>query len=249
MSPTSAGSGGNAPAAQMVPLQKKQKLEPETKSEVCDARKSPSQNVSVHSGALRNSQSPPNTSLLINLSNTPPPSVIQHQLFTHMLQHYPILFPSPGSPISSAHIDTIAHAMWQVAFNHGRLLQRACQYSALFAPLKLAALARLNFLPSWWFCREMLVKELVSREEQDEKGWKVDDAEMEAQWRKTCKWTVMANKSRIMMGGWGKEGLDIMAQEERERVEMEMKEAEGKLSEEEGGEDSKEEGGEDSMEE
>jgi hypothetical protein len=102
-----------------------------------------------------------------------------------MLQQYPMFFPTLGTTISSAQIDTIAHAMWQAAFNHGALLQRACTYSALFAPLKLAALAKLNFLPSWWFFRELLVKELVSREGE---GWKVDDGDTEGLWKKTCKW-------------------------------------------------------------
>jgi hypothetical protein len=158
-----------------------------------------------------------------------------NQLLTIVLQGQPTLLPPPGNPILSSHIDAIAHAMWQLAFHQGPMLQTACKYSALFAPLKMAALAKLNYLPSWWFYREMAVRQLVARVEEarkkdkdtevaeekgtgeggegnnaedvKEKGWTVvDDGEMDKLWRDTIDWAVRYNRPRIEMGGWGPEG-------------------------------------------
>ena len=74
--------------------------------------------------------------------------------------------------------------MWQVAFNHGPLLARACQYSAMFSPLKLAALAKLNFLPSWWFFREGVMKGLPKMIGER----MVDDGEMQREWKEAVCW-------------------------------------------------------------
>ena len=60
----------------------------------------------------------------------------------------------------SSQIDAIAHKMWDIALEHGPMLQLACQYSAMFSPIKLRMLAKLNFLPSWWFFREVVTREL-----------------------------------------------------------------------------------------
>ena len=78
------------------------------------------------------------------------------------------------------------------------MLQRACQYSAMYAPLKLAALAKLNFLPSWWFFRDLVVgglPELVKGvdgmggEKGDGKGGVViDDGEMMGAWNEAVRW-------------------------------------------------------------
>jgi hypothetical protein len=49
----------------------------------------------------------------------------------------------------------------------------------MFSPLKLAALAKLNFLPSWWFFREGVMKglpEMVGERT-------VDDGEMQREWK------------------------------------------------------------------
>lgn len=122
-------------------------------------------------------------------------------LLTHVLQSNPHLLPSSPptttTRLTSTPIDDIAHAMWNVAFAHGDLLQRACQYGAMFSPLKLAALAKLNFLPSWWFFRDLAVKGL------QERGCKVDDAEMEGTWQEAVGWCVEVNGRR---GGGVREG-------------------------------------------
>jgi hypothetical protein len=52
----------------------------------------------------------------------------------------------------------------------------------LFSPLKLAALAKLNYLPSWWFFRAVVVRDV------GERGWVADDGEMEATWQEAVRW-------------------------------------------------------------
>lgn len=97
-----------------------------------------------------------------------------------MLQKDALLLPidPTTNPITSTHIDNIAYAMWNTAFQHGALLDRACQYGSMFSPLKLAALARLNFLPSWWFFRSFAVGYLQNMGI----DWIVDDADMIITW-------------------------------------------------------------------
>lgn len=104
--------------------------------------------------------------------------------------------------------------MWQIAFNHGGLLQRACQYGSLFSPLKLAALAKLNYLPSWWFFRDLAaryLKEVGVRE-----GWGVDDGDMEGVWEEAVGWCagVRGERDRVKVEekgeGEGEEGSGEM---------------------------------------
>ncbi|KAF1829137.1 hypothetical protein BDW02DRAFT_182522 [Decorospora gaudefroyi] len=178
-------SGPDIHMSSTVPLLKKQKVGQKTKN--------PAQNPTPS----------PNTSK--------PPS----QLLSYILHTQPSLLPA-SAPITSAHLDTIAHAMWQVAFSakNGYMLQQACQYSAIFSPLKLAALAKLNFLPSWWYLRECAVAELhelVGREEGEED--KVDDGVMEDVWKRTVRWCVEANKFRIRNGGWGQNAMEMVRRE------------------------------------
>ncbi|KAJ4371260.1 hypothetical protein N0V83_004477 [Neocucurbitaria cava] len=107
------------------------------------------------------------------------------ELLTHTLRLNPGLLPKDPATdaITSKHIDDITHAMWQLAFNHDALLQQASSYGAMFSHLKLSALAKLNFLPSWWFLREMIVKLLKGKEVS---GWVVDDSVMDVTWRDAC---------------------------------------------------------------
>ncbi|KAH8636026.1 hypothetical protein IG631_07860 [Alternaria alternata] len=127
-------------------------------------------------------QEPATTTSSQSPSAAPVPSTIQ--LLHHVLTTHPNLVPTSPSPILSSNIDAIAHIMWQVAFNHGPLLARACQYSAMFSPLKLAALAKLNFLPSWWFFREEVMKGLPGMVGER----MVDDEEMQREWKEAVCW-------------------------------------------------------------
>ncbi|KAJ5062696.1 hypothetical protein J3E74DRAFT_404328 [Bipolaris maydis] len=114
-------------------------------------------------------------------------------LLQHVLQSNPHLlppFPHTTKYLTSKHINDIAHAMWNVAFTHGDLLQRACQYGAMFSPLKLAALAKLNFLPSWWFFRDLAVKGLKHM------GWNVVDNEMEETWEEALEWCIEVSRRK-----------------------------------------------------
>ncbi|KAA8626053.1 hypothetical protein PtrV1_01733 [Pyrenophora tritici-repentis] len=61
----------------------------------------------------------------------------------------------------------------------------------MFTPLKLRILAKINFLPSWWFLREAVIngvrglrvaKVKVGGEEEGVKTWRVDDSEMSKVW-------------------------------------------------------------------
>ncbi|EUC36757.1 hypothetical protein COCCADRAFT_87310 [Bipolaris zeicola 26-R-13] len=126
---------------------------------------------------------PPTTTNTLNTN-------LQSNILTYVLQSNPLLIPttlSRNARLTSTRINDIAHAMWNVAFTHDDPLQRACQYAAMFSPLKLAALAKLNFLPSWWFFRDLALKGL------QERGWEVDDAEMEETWEEAVRWCVEVN--------------------------------------------------------
>ncbi|KAI0605344.1 Herpes-BLLF1 domain-containing protein [Pyrenophora tritici-repentis] len=127
------------------------------------------------------------------------------QLLHYVLQKNPTLLPpitatptdhtdpsnTSAPTLTSPDIDRIAHSMWDVAFKNRHLFHYACQYSAMFTPLKLRILAKINFLPSWWFLREAVIngvrglrvaKVKVGGEEEGVKTWRVDDSEMSKFW-------------------------------------------------------------------
>ncbi|KAH6865977.1 hypothetical protein BKA58DRAFT_462045 [Alternaria rosae] len=151
-----------------------------------------------------------------------------NSLLRHVLHAQPTLVPSnPSIPITSTHIDNIAHTMWQIAFKHGVMLERACQYSAMYAPLKLAALAKLNFLPSWWFFRDLVVGGLpglvggVDGKEGEKgkgkgEGIVVDDREMQCVWDEAVKWcrNVVARRECV--------DKPVVIEEERGEIEAKM---------------------------
>ena len=147
---------------------------------------------------------------------------LMNNLLRHVLQTQPTLLPFvPSTPITSTHIDNIAHTMWQIAFKHVVMLQRACQYSAMFSPLKLAALAKLNFLPSWWFFRDLvvgglpeLIKGVDGKGEEKVCGVVIDDREMQGAWNEAIKWcgNVIARRERV--------ATPVVTEEEREKWEV-----------------------------
>jgi hypothetical protein len=151
-----------------------------------------------------------------------------NNLLRFVLESQPSLLPPDlVGPISSYHIDAIAHAVWQVAFKHVGMLQRARQYSAMFSPLKLAALAKLNFLPSWWFFRDLIVRELPTlikrgdgNGEEKVVGWLIDDKEMQNTWKETIKWcaSVLGDRVAMPVGREGARKLMEAAKAEREEM-------------------------------
>ena len=107
-----------------------------------------------------------------------------HQLLVRALQMKPSLIPRDPltMAITSNHINEIAHTIWQIAFSHGRLLQEACQSCAMFPHTTLQVLANLNYLPSWWFFRDMAVKVMKIQ------SWAVDDRVMQREWSQMTAW-------------------------------------------------------------
>lgn len=95
------------------------------------------------------------------------------------------------NPVDSQHIDAIGHAMWQVVFRNEPMMREATAKAAMFSQLKLRALARLNYLPTWWFLRDMACS-IMTRS-----GWLLNDNDMQNHWKETLTW---CNKVEIKMG-------------------------------------------------
>lgn len=72
--------------------------------------------------------------------------------------------------------------MWQVAFSHEYMMQNVTAHAAMYSQLKLRALAKMNYLPSWWYLRDMAC-DVMKRQ-----GWNVDDSEMQQLWQGTVEW-------------------------------------------------------------
>ena len=98
------------------------------------------------------------------------------------------------NPIDSKRIDDIAHSMWDVVFPQEAMMTDITMKAALFTPLKLRALARLNWLPSWWFLREMAVT--LMRQQ----GWLVNDVERQREWEEAVDW---CKKAEVKCFGGG----------------------------------------------
>ncbi|CAO2655710.1 Nn.00g045130.m01.CDS01 [Neocucurbitaria sp. VM-36] len=181
---TGRGAKAGIAAAQKVHPQKKQRTGEETKDVLKGQASalSPSTQAQTKTQPLTPVRTPQSDLKPVQL---PRPNAIAmaNELIAHALRTDPTLLPATN-PMTSTHIDAITHAMWQIAFHNGALLQQACSYSAMFSQLKLSTLAKLSFLPSWWFFREMVVKMLRSREEKTKLV--IDDQVMNAQWNAAC---------------------------------------------------------------
>lgn len=67
--------------------------------------------------------------------------------------------------------------------------------ASMFSQLKLRTLARLNYLPSWWYLREMACSLM------DRQGWLVDDRDMQSFWKETVEWCSRAEIKLGVQGG------------------------------------------------
>jgi hypothetical protein len=111
-------------------------------------------------------------------------STLAAAIFNHVISRAPKLLPTdlPNNTLTSAHIDEITYAMWQVAFSSnngsGDMLQVAAKYGSMFSEMKLRALARLNFLPSWWYLRERAFEIILMQH-----NWMIDDSIVDLQWK------------------------------------------------------------------
>lgn len=135
---------------------------------------------------LFNPQASPQPSIQPSLqpAQQPTQTGIPQQIFLAALKRNNALYPvaPKTNPIGSRRIDAIAHSMWDVVFAREAMMTEVTMKAALFAPLKLRALARLNWLPSWWFLREMAVTLMKQQ------GWLVDDSERQGEWREAVEW-------------------------------------------------------------
>ncbi|KAF2036504.1 hypothetical protein EK21DRAFT_105823 [Setomelanomma holmii] len=124
-------------------------------------------------------QQPPSSNGDPPASSEPIGRMIMH-LLVLVTKSNPALLPSsPTESILSAHIDDITSKMWGLAIfqQDGKIMNEVTKYAAVLSEVKLRALARLNFLPSWWVLREQVVAGFQRT------GKLVDDTTMTMQWR------------------------------------------------------------------
>ena len=128
----------------------------------------------------------------------PPQATIPQQIFMATLKRNHTLMPvaPTTSPIGSRRIDAIAHGCWDVVFSKEALMADITMRAALYSPLKLRALARLNWLPSWWFLREMAISFMRQQ------GWLIDDSERQGEWTDAVDWCKKA-ETKCFGGGPG----------------------------------------------
>ncbi|KAJ8118573.1 hypothetical protein OPT61_g476 [Boeremia exigua] len=105
-------------------------------------------------------------------------------IFLRALQNEPNLTPPTPTqiPVDSTRIDRITHAMWQVVFQHDIMMKDVTTKASMLPQMKLRALAKLNYLPSWWILREVACSLMLRQ------SWLVNDGEMETLWRDTIDW-------------------------------------------------------------
>ncbi|KAI8935166.1 hypothetical protein NX059_007759 [Plenodomus lindquistii] len=104
-------------------------------------------------------------------------------LFKHSLNRSPHLRPlSTITRVTHTQINDITHAMWQSAFATPGCMDQVATYAAMMSTIKLAALAKMNYLPTWWFIREMTVRLLGAMK------CSVDDGVMMREWAEKLEW-------------------------------------------------------------
>lgn len=128
----------------------------------------------------------------ITPSHTPMPSrsnqmlsadFLGFQLFQGAIRHPRTVPANPRSnPVTSMHLDNIAHAMWSLAFENEPWMAQTTMHSTTLPWPLLKTLARLNYLPSWWFLRELAKRQVRNQ------GWCMDDRVMEATWAEAAVW-------------------------------------------------------------
>lgn len=207
--PESAGT--NAPMAQMPPF-KRQRL---NTNEVQDAQ---SQNMptALYQQQPQPPQYPfqypptmPTTPALrpasaVNRSRRPTgPSPLQppvdptlntgsQQLFIIAMQNNKSLV--SVNPVTSRYLDKVAYDMWDIAFQQDVWMKDATLKGSMLPQLKLRALARLNYLPSWWYLRG------VARDLCERRGLLIDDREMQELWSDTLAWCKRVEARTGMQG-------------------------------------------------
>ena len=115
-----------------------------------------------------------------------------HQLFIMAMQQDISL--KPVSPVTSRWLDKMAYAMWDISFKQDIWMKDATAKGSMLPQLKLRALARLNYLPSWWYLRG------VAREICEGRGLLIDDREMQAIFKEALEWCKKVEARTGMQG-------------------------------------------------
>ena len=100
----------------------------------------------------------------------------------------------PVNPVTSRYLDNMAYAMWDIAFKQDVWMNDATLKGSMLPQLKLRALARLNYLPSWWYLRG------VARDLCERRGLLIDDREMQELWSDTLAWCKRVEARTGMQG-------------------------------------------------
>jgi hypothetical protein len=111
------------------------------------------------------------------------------QLFQGAIRHPRTVPTNPRSnPVTSMHLDNIAHAMWSLAFENEPWMVQTTMHCAMLPWSLLKTLARLNYLPSWWFLRELAKRQVRNQ------GWCMDDRMMESTWDEAAVWCQLQSR-------------------------------------------------------
>jgi hypothetical protein len=100
----------------------------------------------------------------------------------------------PTNPVTSHYLDKMAYRMWDIAFKKDVWMKDATSKGSMLPQLKLRALARLNYLPSWWYLRG------VARELCEQRGLLIDDREMQKIWDDALAWCKRVEARTGMQG-------------------------------------------------
>lgn len=87
------------------------------------------------------------------------------------------------NPVISMRVDRITHVMWDVVFENEEWMKQTTTKASMLPQIKLRALAKLNYLPSWWILRDM-ARMVMMRQ-----GWLLEDREMQTLWNNTVEWS------------------------------------------------------------
>ncbi|KAJ4989731.1 hypothetical protein SVAN01_04761, partial [Stagonosporopsis vannaccii] len=148
------------------------------------------QYVSVPASPLRNQrlpQMPPNMptrSPQLQQSNSLSLQDVPQMIFLAAIErNIELRQPDPTkNPVSSVRIDRTTHAMWDVVFENENWMKEVTTKASMLPQIKLRALAKLNYLPSWWFLRDM-ARMVMMRQR-----WILDDSDMQMLWNNTIEW-------------------------------------------------------------
>ncbi|KAH8725022.1 hypothetical protein GQ44DRAFT_727193 [Phaeosphaeriaceae sp. PMI808] len=197
--PTNNGKSGGAPTSKPFMTPKKQKTTPRKnnnitnevfppfppRSNLFQTVNTPSLSQSPHTVSPMGQQQQPqatppvvSSGISENMGVEVNTNIFHRVISTVLLLHPTALPTSQSEVITSNQIDDITYKTWDycITRDQGQLLLCASQYGAMFGDIKLRVLAKLNYLPSWWFMRMVVYDWLLKI------GRLVDDSHMTLVW-------------------------------------------------------------------